>query len=94
MTYQETCQYLYNQMPMFERQGSSGYKEGLTNTLLLDEHLGHPHQSYATIHIAGTNGKGSCSHTIAAILQPPSPVRFRVILSQKTTGRKSSEIFP
>ncbi len=69
MTYQETCQYLYNQMPMFERQGSSGYKEGLTNTLLLDEHLGHPHQSYATIHIAGTNGKGSCSHTIAAILQ-------------------------
>ena len=69
MTYQETCQYLYNQMPMFERQGSAGYKEGLTNTLLLDEHLGHPHQSYATIHIAGTNGKGSCSHTIAAILQ-------------------------
>ena len=69
MTYQETCQYLYNQMPMFERQGSSGYKEGLTNTLALDEHLGHPHQSYATIHIGGTNGKGSCSHTIAAILQ-------------------------
>ena len=56
-------------MPMFERQGSSGYKEGLSNTLALDEHLGHPHQSYATIHIAGTNGKGSCSHTIAAILQ-------------------------
>lgn len=69
MNYQETCQYLYNQMPMFERQGSSGYKEGLSNTLALDEHLGHPHQSYATIHIAGTNGKGSCSHTIAAILQ-------------------------
>lgn len=69
MTYQETCRYLYNQMPMFERQGSAGYKEGLTNTLLFDEHLGHPHQSYATIHIAGTNGKGSCSHTIAAILQ-------------------------
>ena len=69
MTYQETCQYLFNQMPMFERQGSAGYKEGLTNTLLLDEHLGHPHQSYATIHIGGTNGKGSCSHTLAAILQ-------------------------
>ena len=69
MTYKETCQYLYNQMPMFERQGDSGYKEGLTNTLLLDEHLGHPHQAYATIHVAGTNGKGSCSHTIAAILQ-------------------------
>ena len=69
MTYQETCQYLFNQMPMFEKQGSVGYKEGLTNTVLLDEHLGHPHQSYATIHIAGTNGKGSCSHTLAAILQ-------------------------
>ena len=51
MTYQETCQYLFNQMPMFEKQGSAGYKEGLTNTVLLDEHLGHPHQSYATIHI-------------------------------------------
>ena len=69
MNYQETCEYLFNQMPMFERQGATGYKEGLTNTLLLDEHLGHPHQAYATIHVAGTNGKGSCSHTIAAILQ-------------------------
>ena len=69
MNYQETCEYLFNQMPMFERQGASGYKEGLTNTHLIDKHLGHPHQSYATIHIAGTNGKGSCSHTIASILQ-------------------------
>lgn len=69
MNYQETCEYLFNQMPMFERQGATGYKEGLTNTLLLDKHLGHPHQAYATIHVAGTNGKGSCSHTIAAILQ-------------------------
>lgn len=69
MTYQETCHYLYSQIPMFERQGNAGYKEGLSNTLALDEHLGHPHQSYATIHIAGTNGKGSCSHSIAAILQ-------------------------
>lgn len=69
MNYQETCEYLYNQLPMFERQGASGYKEGLANTLALDEHFGHPHQSYATIHIGGTNGKGSCSHTIAAILQ-------------------------
>lgn len=69
MTYQETCHYLYSQIPMFERQGNAGYKEGLSNTLALDEHLGHPHQAYATIHIAGTNGKGSCSHSIAAILQ-------------------------
>ena len=69
MTYQETCNYLFNQMPMFERQGAAGYKEGLANTLALDEHFGHPHQSFATIHVAGTNGKGSVSHTIAAILQ-------------------------
>lgn len=69
MTYQETCEYLYNQMPMFERQGASGYKEGLTNTLALDEHFKHPHKAYKTIHIAGTNGKGSCAHTLSAILQ-------------------------
>ena len=69
MTYAETCNYLYKQMPMFERQGAVGYKEGLSNTLALDEHFGHPHQAYATIHVGGTNGKGSVSHTIAAILQ-------------------------
>ncbi|MBQ7181573.1 MAG: bifunctional folylpolyglutamate synthase/dihydrofolate synthase, partial [Bacteroidaceae bacterium] len=69
MNYQETCDYLFRQLPMFERQGASGYKEGLSNTLALDEHLSHPHRSYATIHVAGTNGKGSVSHTIAALLQ-------------------------
>lgn len=69
MTYKETTEYLFNQMPMFERQGASGYKEGLQNTLTLDNHFGHPHRNYRTIHIAGTNGKGSCAHTIAAILQ-------------------------
>lgn len=69
MNYKETCEYLYNQMPMFERQGASGYKEGLSTTLALDEHLGHPHLSYKTIHVGGTNGKGSVSHTIAAVLQ-------------------------
>lgn len=69
MNYQETCEYLFRQMPMFERQGAVGYKEGLSNTLALDEHFGHPHQSYATIHVGGTNGKGSTSHTLASILQ-------------------------
>ncbi|MBO5057909.1 MAG: bifunctional folylpolyglutamate synthase/dihydrofolate synthase [Prevotella sp.] len=69
MSYTETCEYLFNQMPMFERQGASGYKEGLANTKALDEHFNHPHKNYKTIHIAGTNGKGSCSHSIAAILQ-------------------------
>ena len=69
MNYQETCEYLYHQMPMFERQGASGYKEGLSNTLALDEHFGHPHHDFATIHVGGTNGKGSVSHTLAAFLQ-------------------------
>ena len=69
MNYQQTSEYLYNQMPMFERQGASGYKEGLSNTLALDEHFGHPHRSFLTIHVGGTNGTGSCSHTIASILQ-------------------------
>ena len=69
MTYQETCDYLYSQMPMFERQGASGSKEGLSNTLAFDEHFGHPHQSFATIHVAGTNGKGSVSHMLASVLQ-------------------------
>ncbi len=69
MNYAETCKYLFNQMPMFEKQGASGYKEGLANTLALDDHFGHPHQAYATIHVGGTNGKGSVSHAIAAMLQ-------------------------
>ncbi len=69
MNYQETVEYLYNSTPVFEHVGAVAYKEGLENTLALDEHFGHPHQYYKTIHVAGTNGKGSCSHTLAAILQ-------------------------
>lgn len=61
--------YLFSQVPMFQNVGKDGYKEGLENTLLLDEHFGHPHTKFKTIHIGGTNGKGSCSHTIASILQ-------------------------
>ncbi|MBO5603415.1 MAG: bifunctional folylpolyglutamate synthase/dihydrofolate synthase [Prevotella sp.] len=69
MNYQETIEYLYHAAPTFQKVGAAGYKEGLDNTLALDEHFGHPHKQYKTIHVAGTNGKGSCSHTIAAILQ-------------------------
>jgi len=69
MTYQETISYLYQTVPAFERIGKDGYKEGLANTLTLDEHFDHPHLSFSTIHIAGTNGKGSCAHSLAAILQ-------------------------
>lgn len=69
MNYQETLTYLYESVPMFQQVGKSAYKEGLENTFLLDEHLNHPHRHFKTIHVAGTNGKGSCSHTLAAILQ-------------------------
>ena len=69
MTYEKTIDYLYNAAPAFEKVGAGAYKEGLANTKALDKHFGYPHRSYKTIHIAGTNGKGSCSHTIAAILQ-------------------------
>ena len=69
MDYQNTLLYLYNSVPMFQQVGSSAYKEGLENTLALDEHFGHPHRNFHSIHVGGTNGKGSCSHTLAAILQ-------------------------
>lgn len=69
MTYEETLDYLYNSAPLFQHIGKDAYKEGLDNTRLLDEHFGHPHRNFRTIHVAGTNGKGSCSHTLAAILQ-------------------------
>ena len=69
MNYQETTEYLFNSTPVFEKIGAKAYKPGLQTTFALDEHFGHPHQKYKTIHIAGTNGKGSSSHTLAAILQ-------------------------
>lgn len=69
MNYQETIEYLFSQTPSYEHQGAVGYKEGLDTTLKLDEHFGHPHKSFRCIHVAGTNGKGSVSHLIAAELQ-------------------------
>lgn len=69
MNYNETIEYLYSSTPVFERVGASAYKEGLGNTIALDNHLGNPHRLYKTIHVAGTNGKGSTSHSLAAILQ-------------------------
>lgn len=69
MNYKDTLDYLYNSAPLFQQMGAGAYKEGLENTWALDEHFGHPHRSFRSIHIAGTNGKGSCSHTLAAILQ-------------------------
>jgi dihydrofolate synthase/folylpolyglutamate synthase len=69
MTYQEAVEYLYTQTPLFQNVGQEAYKEGLYNTVTIDRHLGCPHKLYKTIHVAGTNGKGSVSHTLAAILQ-------------------------
>lgn len=69
MNYEETINYLYNAAPAFEKVGAGAYKEGLSNTHILDKHFNHPHKQFKTIHIAGTNGKGSCSHTLASILQ-------------------------
>ena len=68
MNYEETVAYLYKQMPAYQRVGQSAYKEGLDNSLALDAHFGYPHRHYRTIHVAGTNGKGSTSHLLAAVL--------------------------
>ena len=69
MKYEEAIDFLFNRTANFELQGVAGYKEGLGNSLALDEHYGHPHEHFRCIHIAGTNGKGSVSHSIAALLQ-------------------------
>ena len=69
MTYKETIEYLFNSTPVFEHVGASAYKPGLQTTEILDAHYGHPHKNFKTIHIAGTNGKGSVSHSLASILQ-------------------------
>jgi len=69
MNYQEVLDFLYTQLPMYQRVGKSAFKKDLTNTIKLSERLGNPHKKYKTIHIAGTNGKGSTSHMLASVLQ-------------------------
>lgn len=69
MTYQETLDYLYNSLPMFHRIGSAAYKANLDNTYVICKLLGNPENKFKSIHIAGTNGKGSTSHLLASILQ-------------------------
>ncbi len=68
MTYKETLEWLYNQLPMFQKVGGAAYKKDLTNTLALTNHLDNPHTKFKTIHVGGTNGKGSTSSMLAAIL--------------------------
>ncbi|WP_010136886.1 bifunctional folylpolyglutamate synthase/dihydrofolate synthase [Ochrovirga pacifica] len=69
MKYQETLDWLFRQLPMYQRQGASAYKKDLSNTWLLMEYLKHPEQHIQAVHVAGTNGKGSTSHMIASVLQ-------------------------
>jgi dihydrofolate synthase/folylpolyglutamate synthase len=69
MTYNQTIEFLYSQLPAYHRIGKAAYKNNLDNITALDEYFGHPHTRYRTIHVAGTNGKGSVSHMISSVLQ-------------------------
>ncbi|WP_274474927.1 bifunctional folylpolyglutamate synthase/dihydrofolate synthase [Mangrovimonas aestuarii] len=69
MTYQETLHWMFEQLPMYQRQGKTAFKKDLSNTIKLASHLGNPETKFKSIHVAGTNGKGSTSHMLASILQ-------------------------
>jgi len=69
MNYQETIEFLFNSLPMYQRTGGAAYKPNLNNTIALDDALGNPHRKFRSVHIAGTNGKGSVSHMLASIFQ-------------------------
>jgi len=69
MNYSETLDWMFSKLPMYQRQGKTAFKKDLTNTIALANHLNNPHQQFKSIHVAGTNGKGSTSHMIASILQ-------------------------
>ncbi len=69
MNYEATLHWMFSKLPMYQRQGSTAFKKDLTNTLALAEHLKNPQLQFKSIHVAGTNGKGSTSHMIASILQ-------------------------
>ena len=67
--YEQTLEFLYSQLPAYHRVGKAAYKGDLDTTIALDNYFGNPHRKYHTIHVAGTNGKGSVSHMIASVLQ-------------------------
>lgn len=101
MTYKETLNYLYTSTPVFQHSGGSAYKPGLGTSVALDDYLQNPHRSYQTIHVGGTNGKGSTSHLLAAVLQEsgykiglytsPHLVDFRERI--RVNGRKIPETY-
>jgi len=69
MTYSQTLDFLFSQLPAYHRIGKAAYRSDLENTILLDNYFKNPHFNYPTIHVAGTNGKGSVTHMIASVLQ-------------------------
>lgn len=69
LDYEGALAFLFSRLPMFSRVGAAAYKPGLDTSLALDKHFGHPHRRFKAIHVGGTNGKGSTSHMLAAILQ-------------------------
>ncbi len=69
MNYQETLDWMFSKLPMYQRQGKTAFKKDLTNIQAFAEHLGHPERTFKSIHVAGTNGKGSTSHLVASVLQ-------------------------
>lgn len=69
MTYQDTIQWMFSQLPMYQRQGQSAFRKDLSNTIKLVDYLNHPEKRFKSIHVGGTNGKGSTSHMLASILQ-------------------------
>ena len=71
MNYQETLNYLFSKLPMYQKNGAAAYKEDLGNIVAASKELENPHTKFKSIHIAGTNGKGSVAHMIASIMQKP-----------------------
>ena len=69
MTYQDTLNWMFSQLPMYQRQGKKAFKKDLSNSIKLAKHLNNPENKFKSIHVAGTNGKGSSSHMLASVLQ-------------------------
>ena len=101
MTYQDTLNWMFSQLPMYQKQGKTAFKKDLSNTLKLAEHLNNPEKAFKSIHVAGTNGKGSTSHMLASVLQEagykvglytsPHLKDFRERI--KINGQEASEAF-
>ena len=79
MNYQETLEWIFNKLPMYQTQGASAYREDITNTVLLANHLGNPEKDLKCIHVAGTNGKGSTSHLLASVFQEAGYVAHKFV---------------